>query len=77
MDHNELSSMCANVDQMCTKVLTTDITVMLLFLESTTGWQTTKIDTISGLHFGVLHGHTPYTRYLHLSFANGVALKFA
>jgi hypothetical protein len=51
--------MCANVYQMWTKVLTTDITVMLLFLESTTGWETTKIDTICGLYLGVLHGPHP------------------
>ena len=62
---------------MCTKVLPTDITVMLLFLESTTGWETTKIDAICGLHLGVLHGPQPYTRYVYLSFASGVALKFA
>ena len=69
--------MCANVYQMCTKVLTTDITDMLLFLESTTEQQTTKIYTIFGLHLGVLHGPQPYTRYVYLSFASGVALKFA
>ena len=40
--------MCANVDQ--------GFNDRLLFLESTTVWQTTKIDTISGLHFGVLRG---------------------
>ena len=62
----DLSSLCANMDQMCTKVLTTDITDMLLFLESTTGWQTTKIDTICGLHFGVLRGPChPYPLYIH------------
>ena len=69
--------MCANVDQMWTKVLTTDITVMLLFLESTTGWETTKINTICGLHLGVLHGPQPYTRYLYLRFASWLVLEFA
>ena len=62
---------------MCTKVLTTDITDMLLFLESTTGWQTTKIDTISGLHLGVLQGHATHISYVYLNFASGVALEFA
>jgi hypothetical protein len=58
--------MCANVDQMCTKFLTTDITDMLLFLESTTEQQTTKIDTICGLHLGVLHGpHHLYPSSIH------------
>ena len=58
--------MCANVYQMCTKVLTTYITVMLLFLENTTEQQTTKIDTICGLHLRVLHGpHPLYPLYIH------------
>ena len=58
--------MCANVDQMCdrmcTKVLTTDNPAMLLFHKSTTGQGTTKIDTISGYHLGVLHGPHPLCR---------------
>ena len=69
--------MCANVYQMCTKVLTTDITDKLLILESTTGWETTKIDTICGLHLGVLQGHATHTSYVYLNFASEVALGFA
>ena len=61
--------MCANVGQ--------GFNDRLLFLESTTVWQTTKIDTISGLHFGVLQGHTPYTPYVYLGFASEVALEVA
>ena len=66
--------MCTNVDQMCTKVLTTDITDMLLFLDSTTGWKTTKIYTIFGLHLGVLQGHAIHTRYLYMGSASEVGL---
>ena len=55
--------MSANVDQMCdrmcTKDLTTDNLVMLLSQESTTEQQTTEIDTISGYHLRVLHGPYP------------------
>ena len=55
--------MCANVDQMCdrmcTKDLTTDNAVMLLSQESTTEQETTEIDTISGYHLGVLHEPHP------------------
>ena len=55
--------MSANVDQMCDRIcakgLTTDNAVMLLSQESTTEQETTKIDTISGYHLGVLHG--PHT----------------
>ena len=69
--------MCANVYQMCTKFLTTDITDKLLFLESTTEQQTTKIDTMYGLHLGVLRGPChPYPFYI-LGLASEVALKFA
>ena len=70
--------MCANVDQMCdrmcTKDLTTDNANRLLSQESTTEQQTTGIDTISGYHLGVLHGPHPFTRYIYLVFASGVSL---
>ena len=54
--------MFANVDQMCdrmcTEDLTTDNLVMLLSQESTTEQETTKIETIFGYHLGVPGG--PY-----------------
>ena len=55
--------MYANVDQMCdrmcTKGLTTDNAVTLLSQEGVTEQETTKIETICGLHLGVLHGPHP------------------
>ena len=64
---HELSSMCANVDQMCdrmcTKVMTTGNADMLLLCKSSTEQQTTEIDTICGYHSGAMHGPHPLCTY--------------
>ena len=66
--------MCANVDQMCdrmcTKDLTTDNAVMLLSQESSNEQQTIEIETICGLHLGALRGPHPHTLYKYLGFAS-------
>ena len=73
---HDISSMCANVDQMCdtmcSKVFTTDKTDISLFWECASEQETTKIYTISGYHLGVLHGPHRYHLYVYLRFASGV-----
>ena len=69
--------MCANVYQMCTKVLTTDITDILLFWEVQLDGEWQRLIQYVVYIQGYSMGHTPYTRYLYLSFASEVALKFA
>ena len=66
--------MCANVDQicdrMCTKDLTTNNADTLLLCKSSTKQQMTEIETICGLHLGALRGPHPHTLYKYLGFAS-------